>query len=107
MAAAGEAAAFEQISYSVDAAAGVCTVELNRPRLRNAISRIMTLELDGAFAMACNDPAVRTIVLLGAGDHFSSGHDLGSKEQLADLAANSYKSMGYDGPWEGALLMNR
>jgi enoyl-CoA hydratase len=34
---------------------------------------------------------VGAIILCGAGDDFCSGHDLGSPEQLADIAANPYE----------------
>ena len=44
------------------------------------------------------DSAVRVIILRGNGEHFSSGHDLGSKAHLDDLQRNSYESMGYPGP---------
>lgn len=89
---------YTQIQYHVDDSTGVCTVSMDRPNLRNAISRVMTYELDQAFMDACDDPRVRVIVLRGNGDHFSSGHDLGSKEHITDLANNSYASMGYPGP---------
>eukprot|EP00041_Stephanoeca_diplocostata_P027397 m.752407 g.752407 ORF g.752407 m.752407 type:complete len:290 (-) comp23169_c0_seq16:78-947(-) len=41
---------------------------------------------------------VRVIVLRGNGEHFSSGHDLGTKEHSLDLQQDSYTSMGYPGP---------
>lgn len=56
----------------------------NRPKYRNAQSRRLLEELDDAFAEAAADPAVRVIVLLGEGDHFSGGHDLGTPEEKAD-----------------------
>jgi len=59
---------------------GVCTVSLNRPHCRNAISRVMTNELDDCFTRAERDPRVKVILLRGNGEHFSSGHDLGSAE---------------------------
>ncbi len=49
---------------------------LNRPEVRNAQNRRMLRELDAAFAEAGADPEVRVIVLSGAGDHFSAGHDV-------------------------------
>ena len=67
-------------------------VVLSRPKVRNAISRRMTHELDAAFDRACADTAVRCIVLTAEGESFSSGHDLGSQEQLEDLRENPYES---------------
>lgn len=56
----------------------------NRPQYRNAQSRRLLEELDHAFAVAGDDRDVRVIVLLGEGDHFSGGHDLGSPDEKAD-----------------------
>ena len=59
-------------------------VRLNRPRHRNAQSRLLLEEMTTAFARADLDNEVRVIVLAGAGDHFSAGHDLGTDEEVAD-----------------------
>lgn len=53
-------------------------VTMNRPRYRNAQNSAMTYALDSAFAAAVNDDSVAVIVLAGAGEHFSAGHDIGS-----------------------------
>ena len=62
----------------------VARVILNRSRYLNAQSRLMREEMDDAFSRAVEDDEVGVIVLSGAGDHFSSGHDLGTPEELAD-----------------------
>jgi enoyl-CoA hydratase len=59
-------------------------IRLNRPRYRNAQSRILLEEMTDAFARADIDNGVKVIVLAGAGDHFSAGHDLGTPEEAAD-----------------------
>ena len=41
----------------------VAVVTLNRPKVDNAISRLMTRELDLAFNQACIDDEIRCIVL--------------------------------------------
>ncbi|MCC7090136.1 MAG: enoyl-CoA hydratase/isomerase family protein, partial [Dehalococcoidia bacterium] len=76
---------YTQILY--DVAEGIGTITTNRPHARNAQSRVLIEEMDDAFGRAARDPAVRVIVLRGAGDHFSGGHDLGSPEELADRQA--------------------
>jgi enoyl-CoA hydratase len=53
-------------------------VTLNRPRYRNAQNSAMTYAIDAAFERAVNDRDVKVIVLAGAGDHFSAGHDIGT-----------------------------
>jgi enoyl-CoA hydratase/carnithine racemase len=62
----------------------VARVTLNRPEYRNAQSTRLLEEMDDAFARAAEDRGVRVIILRGAGDHFSAGHDLGTPEQVAD-----------------------
>jgi enoyl-CoA hydratase len=56
-------------------------ITLNRPRYRNAQSTILLKELDRAFEQAAEDDGVKVIILAGAGDHFSAGHDLGTPEE--------------------------
>lgn len=80
--------AFEQILY--ETIGPVARVTLNRPRYRNAQSRLLREELDRAFDRAVEDEEVRIIVLAGAGDHFSSGHDLGTPEQKLDNERRPY-----------------
>jgi enoyl-CoA hydratase len=67
-----------------DVSDGVATVTLNRPDVRNAQNSAMTYALDAAFHRAAQDDDVRVIVLAGAGDHFSAGHDIGSKGRDID-----------------------
>lgn len=55
---------------------GVAQVTMNRPAVFNAFDEAMIAELDQAFAELVRDPAVRVIVLAGAGKHFSAGADL-------------------------------
>ena len=72
----------EDVRYEVDGR--LARITLNRPRYRNAQSRVLLEQLDEAFARAVADHGVRVIILRGEGEHFSSGHDLGTAEELAD-----------------------
>jgi enoyl-CoA hydratase len=54
---------------------------MDRPKYRNAQNSAMTYALDEAFGRAVDDTEVKVIVLAGAGDHFSAGHDIGSPER--------------------------
>src|SRR5580704_14808939 len=65
----------------------IAKITLNRPKYRNAQSTALLKELDRAFAEAAEDRDVRVVILAGAGDHFSSGHDLGTGEEKADAAS--------------------
>jgi 2-(1,2-epoxy-1,2-dihydrophenyl)acetyl-CoA isomerase len=56
---------------------GILSVTLNRPEVFNAINEQMKTELNDVFGKTAADPAVRCIVLRGAGDKsFCSGQDL-------------------------------
>jgi enoyl-CoA hydratase len=65
-------------------------IRLNRPRYRNAQSRILLEEMTEAFARADLDNGVKVIVLAAAGDHFSAGHDLGTPEELEDRTTQPF-----------------
>ena len=60
---------------------GVAQVTMNRPRYRNAQNIRLTHAIDQALLRAAADDAVGCIVLGGAGDHFSAGHDIGTPER--------------------------
>lgn len=62
----------------------IAVVTMNRPRYRNAQNSRMTYALDDAFRRATEDHDVKVIVLAGAGDHFSGGHDIGTPDRDAD-----------------------
>jgi enoyl-CoA hydratase/carnithine racemase len=56
---------------------GVLLLTLNRPRQKNAFNEAMWRDLRDALRDAQEDPAVRAVVVTGAGDAFSAGQDLG------------------------------
>jgi len=56
--------------------AGVLTITLNRPQARNAMSEAMNQALGRQLAAAEVDPAVRCVVLTGAGQGFCAGGDV-------------------------------
>ncbi len=66
-----------------DVTDGVATITLNRPERMNAISGPMLQSFSRAFRDADRDPAVRVIILTGAGRGFCAGLD------LKDLAAGT------------------
>jgi enoyl-CoA hydratase/carnithine racemase len=67
--------AYETLLASL--ADGVARVMLNRPEVRNALSRTLVAELGAALAAYEADPAARVIVVAGAGDQaFCAGADL-------------------------------
>lgn len=65
---------------------GVATVTLNRPDTRNALTTEVKEALRDAVRTAADDPAVRAVVLTGAGPAFCVGQDL--KEHVHALQAD-------------------
>lgn len=55
---------------------GIATLTLDRPATRNALSVAMLTALQGALESIAADPAVRVLVIRGAGPGFCAGHDL-------------------------------
>jgi enoyl-CoA hydratase len=76
---------FDQILYATDGPIGVIT--MNRPSRRNAQGYQMLDELDQAFELARRDEAVRVVLLRGTDGVFSTGHDLGTPEEVDYRAA--------------------
>lgn len=60
----------------VDIKNGIGIVWLNRPKLGNALDEKMISELSAAMRALNDAPAVRAVVLAGAGDSFCAGGDL-------------------------------
>jgi enoyl-CoA hydratase len=65
----------ETVLYAV--AGPVATITLNRPESLNAIVPPMPDEVQACVADAVRDPAVRVMVVRGAGRAFCAGYDLG------------------------------
>ena len=72
------------ITYETYDDGAIARITLNRPRTRNAQSRGLLVELNCAFLAAEADDRVRVVILGGAGPLFSSGHDMGSRESVAE-----------------------
>ncbi len=80
---------------------GVAEVTVNRPDKLNALNAALIAELDGCLAGLAADPAVRAVVLTGAGEKaFVAGADIG---ELADLGAAAAERLAA----RGQALMDR
>jgi 2-(1,2-epoxy-1,2-dihydrophenyl)acetyl-CoA isomerase len=60
----------------VEQADGIAMVTLNRPDARNALDLAMREQLEATLARLEAEPAVRVLVLRGAGEHFCAGGDV-------------------------------
>lgn len=70
-------------AISLDVTDGIGTLTLNRPHVRNAIDDAMRTELLDALDRATRDPAIRALVVTGAGSAFCAGGDIkGMKARL-------------------------
>ncbi|MCY4654596.1 MAG: enoyl-CoA hydratase-related protein, partial [Dehalococcoidia bacterium] len=94
---------YENILLSRDGL--VLTITVNRPEVRNAQSRMMLEEFDDALMSAADDDSVRVVIVAGAGDHFSSGHDLGSPQEMADRERRPYPP-GIPGAYDRSRKQN-
>ncbi|MDQ1654843.1 MAG: enoyl-CoA hydratase [Cryptosporangiaceae bacterium] len=83
-----------EVSYEVRGSTAVVT--MNRPEYRNAQNSAMTYALDAAFTRAVDDDAVAVIVLAGAGEHFSAGHDIGSPGRDVDTSFDRTAVLWWD-----------
>jgi enoyl-CoA hydratase len=59
----------------------VLTITVNRPEVLNAQSRLMLEEFDQAMEEAAENESVKVVIVAGAGQHFSAGHDIGSPQE--------------------------
>jgi 2-(1,2-epoxy-1,2-dihydrophenyl)acetyl-CoA isomerase len=66
---------------------GVATLTMNRPEVLNALSRPMVEAMAQALPRLALDPAVRVVVLTGAGRAFCSGGDVKGFAQAAHAGA--------------------
>src|SRR5256885_5765460 len=66
---------------------GVLTITLNRPEKLNAFNSEMHKLLRGAMDRAIDEPAVRALLLTGAGRGFCAGQDLSERDVSASAPA--------------------
>ena len=95
---------FNTILYETDDR--VATITLNRPNRMNALSLELCGEVKAAFAEADRDPAVRVVIITGAGGKaFSAGYDIkdgdeGMKEGIAAWSERLRHDLGFTyAPW--------
>lgn len=69
---------------------GIARLTLNRPDARNALSVPLMAALDAALDDAASDPAVRVVVLAGAGPAFCAGHDL---REVREMDADGHAAL--------------
>lgn len=92
----------EQTLVHTAVEAAVCTITLDSPHNRNALSSTLVRQLREAIAAAGDDPAVRTVVVTHTGGTFCAGADLAEalgrgltpEEATAEVGAAMSQLMG-------------
>ena len=72
------------VLYQVEGA--VARITLNRPEKRNALNEGLVANLKRNLRQANDDPAVRVVVLSGAGRDFCSGADLAALQKISEAS---------------------
>lgn len=81
-------------SLLLSVAGAVATLTLNRPRIHNALDDRLLARLESALAAIDCDPAIRAVVLTGAGRSFSAGDDLKNlRSSGADAFADTIRAL--------------
>jgi enoyl-CoA hydratase len=87
---AGANAAGMDASVLLDRNGAVATITLNRPAVLNALNAELLDRLDDALAALDRDPAVRAVILTGAGERaFAAGADIAELAQLDGAVAGA------------------
>ena len=85
---------FRHILFDADAE-GVARVAVNRPEKRNALNMAVVEDLEEAIARLETDPALRALILTGAGDQaFVAGADIGEIAELGPVESERFARRG-------------
>ncbi|MGB8267858.1 MAG: enoyl-CoA hydratase-related protein [Candidatus Velthaea sp.] len=86
---------YETITLAVEN--GIALITLNRPAVLNALNATVLSELGAAFAQIDADPAMRCVILTGAGEKaFAAGADIGELGALpSGLAGVAQSKRGH------------
>lgn len=86
---------YNALLYSLDN--GVAEITLNRPAALNAFNDEMASEMQDALKTAERDPAVRALLITGAGKGFCAGQDLGAmRDRPVDLSFREHLLRTYN-----------
>jgi enoyl-CoA hydratase len=77
--------------------AGVATLTLDRPQALNALAPALLREVARAVREIRRDPAVRAVVVTGAGDKaFSAGADIAAMARMTAVEGHAYSQLGHE-----------
>jgi enoyl-CoA hydratase len=73
----------------------IATITVNRPSVRNALNAATVRELADAFEQVKADPAIRVVILTGAGDKaFAAGADISEIAELDEASGAEFSRRG-------------
>ncbi|WP_305046065.1 enoyl-CoA hydratase-related protein [Geoalkalibacter sp.] len=76
---------------------GIATLTINRPKALNALNEETLKELHCCFAGLRSDPAIKVVILTGAGDKaFVAGADIAAMQGFDALAAREFARLGHE-----------
>jgi enoyl-CoA hydratase len=79
---------FECIIY--EKSDGIATIQLNRPKVLNAMNKQLWLDIQAALDDSKNDPDIKVLIFTGAGRAFSTGADLKESKTRSIEAYRDY-----------------
>jgi len=79
---------FECIIY--EKSEGIATIQLNRPKVLNAMNKQLWLDIQAALDDSKNDSVVKVLIITGAGRAFSTGADLKESKTRSIEAYRDY-----------------
>jgi len=91
---------------------GIATIKLNRPKVLNAMSKQLWLDMQAALEDAKSDPNVNVLIITGEGRAFSTGADLKEsktrtleeyRDYLVELQEASRKIIRFEKPTIAAI----
>jgi len=97
----------ESILFEVDARTGVATLTLNRPERYNAFDLGMITAWRRALARVETDPAIRGVVVTGAGKAFCAGGDMDELESFMSMNSLERKDFLWKNVHQIALALER
>ena len=97
---------YEAIEFEVHD--GVALLTMNRPARRNALDMVMRGEIPDAIARVHREPAIRALIITGAGGHFCAGGDIAAmRGAVGDAAAGRDRMRANIGWVEDLVMLDR
>jgi len=85
------------VNLRVEFQDGVAEVTLHRPEVRNALNEATLRELGEVFTELAGDPAVRVVILTGAGERaFAAGGDIAAVVDFSPLQARDFARLAQE-----------